>query len=166
VPPLSQVWAYSSRFYEPDWLFEECVVKFPKAKLAQIFCAPADGQVKSISTREVTADENGRPRSYSMRDKIFSPTDMGIPSTRHRQYTSFCLRPFFEFVDSISFEDLFFRGRSLDSSVYLDAIGEPLRKAELLDAMRSGSAGTDGLPLSAEEPGPWAQGQHLAGEGQ
>ena len=51
----------------------------------------------------------------------FSPSDIGIPSVRTRQYMSFYLQPFMRKIkgmDSESFKKIFFRTLAADPTIY------------------------------------------------
>ena len=56
-----------------------------------------------------------------MRVETFSPTDLGVPSQRQRQYTSLNLHPCMK-EDFQSFDAMFFRELVADASVYLEAV--------------------------------------------
>jgi hypothetical protein len=155
------VWAYSTRYYEPDVIEQENVPRFPEKALRDIFCLPGQQLVKPLETRHMTERElstTGLVRHYEMQSAVFSPTDLGIPSSRGRQYAVIVLHPIAKLDSRMSFESLFFRHRHLDASVYMQAIPDAVWKAELIDSayklarvagMAMGNFVCDSLP---EEP--------------
>ncbi len=160
LSPLCQVWAYSTRYWEPDVIFQENVVRFPEDQLARIFCDPKEDVLKCVRTRETLPTELGEPRTYDMSVQVFSPTDLGIPSSRNRQYVCLPLRPFCMFDRAMTFESLFFRSRRIDASIYLKAVPENIRQAERCDAAQGGhgqqprrSLAPADLVALGEEPG-------------
>jgi hypothetical protein len=111
-------WAYVNRFHEPDRIIHECVAGFSEW-VFQAILGEVDGTLKSVWARplQVPAVE-----CYVMRSKVFSPSELGIPTGRVRRYAAY------ELVGSLalcnvrpSFEDLFFRRLLLDASVYMVA---------------------------------------------
>ncbi len=94
-------------------ILEENVPKFPVSTMETIFCSEDPSAVKPLETREVSSAElagQAMGRMYSLQSKVFSPVDLGIPSSRGRQYTCLVLAPFLKFRDGgMTFEDLFFR---------------------------------------------------------
>ena len=63
--------------------------------------------------------------------QTFSPTDLGVPSSRWRKYTAHHLEPFVKGNFNVDFDNIFFRRRMVDGSIYLDAIPEAVRDAEM-----------------------------------
>ncbi len=92
--------------------------------------------LKPLETREVLSSETG-PRHYKIVSDVFSPTDLGIPSQRPRQYVAMSLAPFFDLSPPMSFDDMFFRRTCLDASVYIESVPEEVRKRERFEAAAS-----------------------------
>ncbi len=134
---VAQVWAYSTRYYEPDMVQQENVPGFPLTALREIFCTASELTVKPLETREVSDLERSRgggPRVYDLRSKVFSPTDLGIPSSRGRQFACMILQPFLRFEEkSLTFEDLMFRRLRVTAALYLDSVPEELSRIEQFD---------------------------------
>ena len=106
-------WAFSMRYFEPDDIDHECVRNFPEEVFNGIF-AETDGILKSPFL-----PPSSPYVGYTMRTKVFSPTDLGIPSMRHRKYSRWKLGN--EQVPSISFEDLLFRSLDASPDIYFVA---------------------------------------------
>lgn len=70
---------------------------------------------------------------YEMQSRVFSPTDLGIPASRPRQYAIItatsvisCVLPF----ASEEFEDMFFRDMQLTGSIFFNRIGGPVERKQ------------------------------------
>ena len=109
-------WAYSTRFYEPDSIFHECVTGLGTELLDRVFGAADSAQaIKAPFTREP-----GSSASYYIRETCnFSPEDIGLPTARRRQYSCMHLSPFVQRIQHFDFETLCFKRRMLDLSCYL-----------------------------------------------
>ena len=66
-----------------------------------------------------------------MQVQVFSPTELGVPTARWRKYTAFNLHPWVRSHFLVPFESLFFRNPIADAGVYLDAVPQHVRQAEL-----------------------------------
>lgn len=115
------VWAYSTRFYEPDAAIHECVPGFPEEILQHIFSPLAGHAVpKSPFARACPDPQMG---GYVVRTLKWSPTDLGIPSNRPRKYTSMHLRSSLTSgtIDELDIPSIFYRQLRADASVYFAA---------------------------------------------
>ena len=108
------IWAYSTRYYEPDVVTEENVPAFAVDTTFDIF---NDFSEDVIKHKKVRSSCPIAKRSYGMMHKVFSPTDLGVPSERSRLYASFVLQPYQKEIEVLSFEDLFFRKLSCNCSI-------------------------------------------------
>ncbi|CAE7194005.1 unnamed protein product [Symbiodinium sp. CCMP2592] len=139
-------WAYSTRFYEPDTVLQENVKSFPEAELFGIIGCFED-VLKHIQTRPLVASEEKSPRRYQMCSQVFSPTDLGVPSSRFRKYTALHLSPWVQCNFSLSFADVFFRSLKTSAGIYLEAVPYHMHHNEshaTSEAGASGSAGQEG----------------------
>ena len=123
-------WAYSTRFYEPDSIYQENVPRFPEAELLAIIGDFADGVLKDICARPLAVSEP-EPRKYNMRVQTFSPHQLGIPSQRMRQYTSLHLSPWVLPRFDMCFDVMFFRELNCTAIIYLEAIPDAVQAAEV-----------------------------------
>ena len=136
-------WAYSTRFYEPDTILQENVKSFPEAELFGIIGSFEAGVLKHIQTRPLVASEERSPRRYEMCSQVFSPTDLGVPSSRVRQYTALHLNPWVRCSFSLSFADVFFRSLKSSAGIYLEAVPDHVHDNDLharCELRASGSA--------------------------
>jgi hypothetical protein len=134
-------WAYCNRFHEPDRIIHECVAGFSEYVFKDILGEVRD-TLKSVWAKPLHADA---AVCYDMRSKVFSPSDLGIPTERRRRYATYELAgpsPLRSVCPS--FEDLFFRRLLLDASVYMVA---PL-DMQLWDLRRRASEGRIATPDS------------------
>eukprot|EP00974_Lingulodinium_polyedra_P052802 5076993-Lingulodinium_polyedra.AAC.1 len=104
------IWAYSTRYYEPDTILQENVLRFPEDELMAIIGDFQPGVIKDLKTRPLMKEEVGdKQRRYSLQVQSFSPTQLGIPSQRWRKYTALHLQPWVATEFRVSFQDLCFR---------------------------------------------------------
>ena len=141
------VWGFSTRFYEPDSVFQENVPRFPESELMSIIGDMSEGVLKDIHTRPLVASEEVEPRRYKMHAQVFSPVDLGIPSQRMRQYTALHLSPWVQFDLGVSFEDVCFRALETDASIFLNAFPKHVRcqELQLMFKLRAKGCSTDAL---------------------
>ena len=131
------VWAYSTRFFEPDTVLEENVINFQHEQLHSILAENGPGVLKSTSTRPMNIEE--APPHYQMQALVFSPTDLGIPSERWRKYTAFHLYPWVCSNFCVPFESLFFRQLLANGNIYLDCIPDSAKQRELQGMLQAKS---------------------------
>ena len=130
------VWCCSTRFYEPDLILQENVCRFPEQELQRIFNDFSDGVLKDLCTRPFDADE-GTQRCYEMQVHSFSPTDLGVPSNRQRQYASFSLYPWVKLeTAALTFEAMFHRSQRVGPEIYLNAVPHSVLISELKSEAR------------------------------
>eukprot|EP00969_Alexandrium_andersonii_P205097 9062383-Alexandrium_andersonii.AAC.1 len=79
------VWAFSLRYAEPDAILHECTPQFQQDKLRAILNGARARSPRHPLGRSLS------PARYSMRSSLVNPTDLGIPTRRHRRYTTFVL---------------------------------------------------------------------------
>ena len=97
-------WAFSVRYYLPDIVLHECVPRFTEGTLNEILGSmPADGH--SVYARDTSEDTE---LSYAMESLVFSPKDLGVPSSRARKYSAFFLSPWVR-PPALSVPTTFFR---------------------------------------------------------
>jgi hypothetical protein len=111
------IWAYSTRYTEPDSGIHECVPGFTERVLEEIF-DPVEVPLKSVLARPSVVDQD--VTGYEVRSCVYSPTDIGIPAARPRRYSAFHLRGIIQ-PFPLSFEDCFFRKVILDGTVFMVA---------------------------------------------
>ena len=116
------VWAYSTKYYEPDIILHECVPSFDYRQLDRILSgrrnacrAPPRNPFGRLSLQEQS--------SWRMRSEILSPHDFGVPTRRRRRYTYFWRGEHFT-IDvgkdaPNGIRDMFQKERELNASVYL-----------------------------------------------
>ena len=74
------VWAFSMKYYQPSLVIHECVTGFPTEILHEILNESGPGPVCPLALHPGGA-------TWDIAKVEFSPTDLGIPSRRKRQYT-------------------------------------------------------------------------------
>ena len=89
------VWAYSTRYFEPNTALHEITPAFPSGVVESILCVYDKDMLKSIYTgcsggsSGSSADE--QQRCYRPIVQVFSPVDLAIPSSRSRKYSGYHL---------------------------------------------------------------------------
>lgn len=151
------VWAYSSRYFEPDLIVHECAVAFPEQALADIFGPPSPSppSVPIMKSPWARPPGNG-PEGYLLASHTWSPVDLGIPSNRPRKYTSMHLIGSLARcgLEDVDIARLFYRRLDADPSVYFSAPASQ-QNLELSgsrgsrDSRVEGRATIDGGALSA-----------------
>ena len=144
------IWAFSTRFFEPDTILEENVMSFDHQFLTDILNSDGSEVVlKAVTTRPIPrGDDPFKTRIYECVFLDFGPSDLGVPSSRFRKYTAYHLQPFVVASFGVPFESLFFRHTVTDGSIYL--VGDQIeiaRKNEMLVMQR----GRRGHPSSDDD---------------
>ena len=143
---------YSSLFLEPDQLIRENVQHSDDGPLIEMMeKAGIEKQPTSMHTR---GEVDGKMTVYKGSSKVFSPTDLGIPSNRHRRYGCFDLTPYVERICSEPFEKFFYRRLMCGPSVYMaapdDMINEMkqrMARSKNLDAVDGSGNAVDDLNI-------------------
>ena len=135
------VWAYSTRFYEPDTIIEENVPQFQKEVLHNILNVLSANALKDVYTRSyhqqaIDICDPGSAmvitsRKYDHHGEVFSPTLLGVPSERWRQYNVFNLWPFVQGKFGVPFDALFYRQLKCNASIDFQLESEHLRTYEV-----------------------------------
>ena len=107
------VWAYSTRYFEPNTALHEITPAFPSGVVESILCVYDKDMLKSIYTgcsggsSGSSADE--QQRCYRPIVQVFSPVDLAIPSSRSRKYSGYHLAPQLSIGAGMSFGACFFQ---------------------------------------------------------
>ena len=138
------VWIHSCRFFEPDDVVDECTPLFdPKffgdilnvTSLAEergeddeLVASQGEPPPKHPLSRPTDLQEESTARTYHQFTVRFSPTDLGVPSSRRRVYTWFSLIGVIKQdldssglprVNTWMFEEMFYRKCVVDGSIYM-----------------------------------------------
>ena len=126
------VWAASLRHYGVDAAIHECTARFDHEVLVRVF---SEGAV--IGGRFATEEATGQAESslavvphlaVTVQPLLFSPVNLGVPSSRTRRYTLFSKLKIVPGFGPNDFEARFFRKLSRTAAVYLRASEEQIRK--------------------------------------
>ena len=111
------VWFYSTRFYEPRALIQECAPALDELPVKQALCfEPTSDIPKSIHS-----DSGSGQCIYAHKSKVFSTKQLGLQVSRKRLY-AFYWRMLRSQQQSVpTFEDNFFQPPFVNASVYMVA---------------------------------------------
>ena len=132
LPALA--WWFSARYYEPDMLLNENVGNFDHTEMTDIMQDNSEGTLKSPYARP--PHPSGKPNHYEIYMEHFSIEDLGIPTKRARNYTAFRLSPWVKTVVQVSFETLFFRNLVASGAMFLRAVPETIKDAEIAHTLQ------------------------------
>jgi hypothetical protein len=137
---VALVWAYSTRYFEPDQVYKENVRHVDDSLFNNIFTSSEVLKSPRARSCDMLA-------TYSdVKSHMFSPSHLGHPSERHRMYARWDLSPFVVQDCEAGFQDMFYKMLATDLSVYLVAdaevvqyeVGEEVKKSR--DACRGRSS--------------------------
>jgi hypothetical protein len=111
------VWSFSTRFYEPRALVQECAPAFDQLPFKQALCAEhTDDMPKSLYS-----DPKLGPCVYEHDSNVFSAAVLGVQASRKRLYATFTRKMSRRRWPTPSFEDNFVQAPFVDGSVYMGA---------------------------------------------
>jgi hypothetical protein len=116
------VWAFSTRYYEPDQVGHECVAGFDETELRDILSQHATESMPLLKCPMSRPD--CACAGYGMFSTVFSSSHTGVPSDRIRKYSLFNLLATESFVACPQrlldlFQQIFFRDCVADASIYM-----------------------------------------------
>ena len=125
------IWAYSTRYYEPDEVVHECVPGHCPEDLQKALNGDSSTDSTFVLKHELSRPlkrKDTEERFYNLWYLRFGPTDLGIPSSGTRAWSLFSLNGVVKFKADFTsssgvvlFKDLFFRQCALDASAYMVA---------------------------------------------
>ena len=155
---MALTWAFSVPYFEPDGVIHENPCGYPHEILTKIM-ENSDNVLKACDARGF--EQLDEPPTYQKTMVCFSPTDLGVPARRPRQYIFFNLYPFVN-KTMIDFETYFFRERYCDASVYFTAYKGMVEKE--LDSFVSERRQNTGT-LAKDMRDLWNRSHHSSKEG-
>lgn len=147
------VWAYSTRFYEPDAVIHENGPRFDEDRLCRILGGERRRHRKGPHPRNMFGPRSG-VASYVHHCEVFCPTNLGLPSRRKRKYTIFLNAQAAALTPNISIRSLFGREQLIaNASIYLQAPSTQIQQKALQLMSFAGFAEfADGVDNAEEAP--------------
>ena len=144
-------WAFSSRFYEPSKVLQECAPGFDQPIFRQIMADAENNGPRSAYSHPPSKVHESHILVFKSSTSIFGPTNVGVGSTRRRLYARYEFegasdRQSVAMVPSGGFEDFAFTSSFTPGDVFLAATpaviaGELKERIQLSKSKVSLSAG-------------------------
>ena len=111
-------WAFSTRYYEPDAVLQECTPRFPEQDLDDIFSCDEE-LLKCVCSRPHTSSHTSLGATYTMNVAVNSPVCFGVPSKRVRQYLEFLLTSSARQLPEVPWEQICYRNLAVSARAYI-----------------------------------------------